>query len=278
MDIDSPTEVKGGFEYPPRQPEASFGNRERSNTDSVFATYFYDEATPETERVIPKSQYLSAMQNDENNHGSSSPVASPTAQRYNRGAGTKALSFIGTKPTAKPSLQTTLALMNKPGPSALQGRHEGEIQSAGVVPSLRMAAVPPRRTVSAFIQPGAPITGNGTRTKFMLGRLGQTNEHEEEFDSSPSLKLPNTRHLKGASIGGNLRIKNSPLARPSAKSPLRPLPQFGHSEMDGKLLPCQGVKQDGLMRIDPPTVRFSNEFVVRLLQFLLANASDYGGV
>ena len=74
---------------------------------------------------------------------------------------------------------------------------------------------------------------------------------------SPSAKVQVERMAKGASIGGMSDMKAAgAMLRPAPALGRSPgLPRFGDNEMDGKTVPCQRVKDDGLMRITSQTVR-----------------------
>ena len=85
---------------------------------------------------------------------------------------------------------------------------------------------------------------------------GESGAETDVFDS-PSTKVQVGRMAKGASFGGTSDVKAAGAKLPSVPALGRSpgLPKFGDSEMDGKILPCQRVKDDGLMRITPQTVR-----------------------
>lgn len=50
---------------------------------------------------------------------------------------------------------------------------------------------------------------------------------------------------------------DSPVKMGKRGSPYAGMPGFGDNEMDGKILPCHKVKEDGLVRITPATVSIS---------------------
>ena len=101
---------------------------------------------------------------------------------------------------------------------------------------------------------------------------GQNGDDESEFEDSPST----TVHAEYAKRHGQKfvpRVDGSPgfkpmrssYAAPTAASPSGKckkaspygsggLPGFGDNEMDGKILPCHKVKEDGLVRITSQTV------------------------
>lgn len=101
---------------------------------------------------------------------------------------------------------------------------------------------------------------------------GQTEEDESEFEDSPSTTI----HAEYARRHGQKfvpRVDGSPGFKPMRSSYAAPtsaspssqckkpspygaggLPGFGDNEMDGKILPCHKVKEDGLVRITSETV------------------------
>jgi M-phase inducer tyrosine phosphatase len=85
---------------------------------------------------------------------------------------------------------------------------------------------------------------------------------ESDFGDSPSTNGVHAEYARrhGKHDGSPLKMRsNIPIVEgsPSRKiSPYGPggLPGFGDNEMDGKILPCHKVKEDGLVRISPETV------------------------
>ena len=121
-----------------------------------------------------------------------------------------------------------------------------------------MRQLAPRRAVSAFIQPGFGVPSGMKQSRLkMMAALGHDDIGESEADfHSPSMKGKVGRMAKGASFGGTSDMKRAGAKLSPAPTPGRSpgLPRFGDNEMDGKILPCQRVKDDGLMRITPQTV------------------------
>ena len=126
--------------------------------------------------------------------------------------------------------------------------------STGAFP--RAGVAPMRRAFSVCDQPAMP----------------EMSEDESEFENSPSM---NGAHAEYARRYGNRvvpRADGSPNFKPmrssfaansqgvpcppKKQSPYGPggLPGFGDNEMDGKILPCHKVKEDGLVRITPDTL------------------------
>lgn len=106
-------------------------------------------------------------------------------------------------------------------------------------------------------------------------------EDESEYEASPSNPMGMGRPgglRAGRKVGGSRLapgvdgspgmkpVRSSiavPMAAADTASPSRKakraspgMPGFGDNEMDGKILPCHKVKEDGLVRITPATVSF----------------------
>lgn len=124
-------------------------------------------------------------------------------------------------------------------------------------------AAPMRRAYSVCDQPNVP----------------DISEDESEYEASPSnpsgLGRPGGKKLGGSrlapGVDGSPGVKpvRSSIAVPMAAvdgmmspvrkkkgSPYNGMPGFGDNEMDGKILPCHKVKEDGLVRITSDTVSY----------------------
>lgn len=106
----------------------------------------------------------------------------------------------------------------------------------------------------------------------------EMSEDESELENSPCVTATQVEYARRHGVRAVPRVDGSPNFKPARSSiavtgqtqngasPLRPkikrtspygpggLPGFGDNEMDGKLLPCHKVKEDGLVRITPGTV------------------------
>jgi M-phase inducer tyrosine phosphatase len=122
------------------------------------------------------------------------------------------------------------------------------------------APVPMRRAYSVCDQPVVP----------------EMSEDESEFEVSPSMAGTHAEYARRHQSRVVPRVDGSPGFRPQRSSiaatgegvaspvankakrtsPYGPggLPGFGDNEMDGKILPCRKVKEDGLVRITSETV------------------------
>lgn len=133
--------------------------------------------------------------------------------------------------------------------------------STGTFP--RAATAPMRRAFSVCDQPCLP----------------EQSEDESEYEASPSTSAAHAEYARRtgqvfaprvdgspgfkpvrASIAGDVvQGITSPCGKGKKASPFgnSGLPGFGDNEKDGKILPCHKVKEDGLVRITPGTVSFS---------------------
>jgi len=95
-------------------------------------------------------------------------------------------------------------------------------------------------------------------------------EDESEFEASPSVEYarrtgsrvaprvdgsPGFKPMR-SSLAVSMEMSASPSGKSKKASPYGSggLPGFGDNEMDGKILPCYKVKEDGLVRVAPDTV------------------------
>lgn len=279
MDLDSPC-PRAPITYfpavsaPPQQLTSRDSPSKPSN--DVLGTYFYEESPEPISRtsafpVTARTARPASPEPVAPDYGfSSSPSSSPAARKFER-----SLSAQLARPSAK-SKETQAHFgelsfrqpKQRPLSVALSSVTTKEIEpqprSAGIVPSARMRQFPPRRAVSAFIQPGFCVPSGVKQSRLrMVTAVGDNDEGESEAETgafdSPSTKVQVARVGKGASIGGMSDMKAAggklPPGPVLGRSP--GLPKFGDSEMDGKILPCQRVKDDGLMRITPHTVRLT---------------------
>ena len=199
---------------------------------------------------------------------SSSPSSSPAVRKFER-----SLSAQLAQPTLKSretqpqygggsSRQAKPRLLSVALSSVLTKEIEPQPRSAGAIPLARARQLAPRRAVSAFIQPGfgvpSGMTRSGLRTMAAFGddEDGESGAETVAFDS-PITKVKVGRMAKVASIGGTSDMKSAGARLPPVSSfgQSPGLPRFGDNEMDGKILPCQRVKDDGLVRITSQTVR-----------------------
>ncbi|KAK4686068.1 M-phase inducer tyrosine phosphatase, partial [Tremellales sp. Uapishka_1] len=125
----------------------------------------------------------------------------------------------------------------------------------------RAAAAPMRRAFSVCDQ--------------TQSTMPEAEEDESEFDNSPSMASTHAEYARRHGKRVIPRIDGSPGFRPMRQSiaatgegvaspvskgkkvsPYGPggLPGFGDNEMDGKILPCHKVKEDGLVRITSDTL------------------------
>ncbi|WRT65684.1 uncharacterized protein IL334_002629 [Kwoniella shivajii] len=109
-------------------------------------------------------------------------------------------------------------------------------------------------------------------------KMHEMEEDESEYEASPSMAGTQAEYMRRYGPRGVPKVDGSPgfkpvrasiatsgqgIASPVGKkgkqkvSPYGPggLPGFGDNEMDGKILPCHKVKEDGLVRISPNTLK-----------------------
>jgi M-phase inducer tyrosine phosphatase len=99
----------------------------------------------------------------------------------------------------------------------------------------------------------------------------EMSEDESEFEASPSVEYarrtgsrvvprvdgsPGFKPMRSSMAAVSIEASASPSGKCKKASPYGSggLPRFGDNEMDGKILPCHKVKEDGLVRVAPETV------------------------
>jgi len=277
MDLDSPCpRPPPTLSFPaPSVPQPTFHDSSSKSPNDVLAAYFHEETPEPIKRTsaFPIMAYNARPASPEPaapryGQPNSSPSSSPAARKFER-----SLSAQLAQPTAR-SKETH---PQNSGPSFRQLKQrplsvalstiitkgiESQPRSAGVVPSARMKQRAPRRAVSAFIQPGVRVPSGVKQGRLrMMAAFGEDDDGESGAETgafdSPSMKVQVGRMTKGASFGGtsDMKAMGARLPPVPALGQSPGLPGFGDNEMDGKILPCQRVKDDGLMRITPQTVR-----------------------
>lgn len=243
------------------------------------------EASPRQETYRQRHSNEGAYVHPTDDLSSSPPPSSPSARKFERFASTGGVLF---RKASRPSLvdngagssasnlnkrprrPTFSALMHEqPQPQTaypiIDSKFEREVGPA--------ALPPPRRAFSAMIAP-APGHSSPDDSNSLEGGLEFSSPVAQAFAKRQSLRTirrrdgtDDFRPLTGA---GMLRqhdmnaVAQSPLRKvteevvlesPSARWVKGPgLPGFGDNEAQGKILPCEKVTEDGLMRINVETV------------------------
>jgi M-phase inducer tyrosine phosphatase len=278
MDLDSPcprpptTLLFPAASAPPQQP--NFHDSSNKPPNDVLGAYFYEESPEPINRtsafpMMARHARPASPEPAAPSHGplSSSPSSSPAAQKFERSLSAQLAQPI-TKSKAT-QIQYSGLSFRQPNQrplsvalsSVMMKNIEPQPRSAGIVPSARTMRLAPRRAVSAFIGPGFGVPSGVKQSRLrMMTALGDEDaESEAETDvfESPSTNIQIGRKTKGASVGGtsDMKAAGAKLLPTPALGQSPGLPRFGDNEMDGKILPCQRVKDDGLMRVTPQTVR-----------------------
>lgn len=220
---------------------------------------FFDAMSP-----APPNRKRRSLSPDAVHDASSSPAASsPIARKFERFASTGHQGPLFKKPSFVGGVPTNTNKRRRPALSALlpaDTEHiltsypimESAKENVNVEKPSRPSAPPPRRAFSALMAP-APAFGADLSSDDASGDLENSSPagaYARRQEARLVRKVDGTtdfRPLHGAGALGDLdrqQVKDQ-----------GPLPQFGDIEAVGKILPCHKVKQDGLMRITPETVR-----------------------
>ncbi|KAK8861570.1 hypothetical protein IAR55_002392 [Kwoniella newhampshirensis] len=160
------------------------------------------------------------------------------------------------------------------GPLAAGSSNEAPQRTASAVSAFPILYGPPKPTLGqSGTFPRAAVAP--MRRAFSVcdqNMAHETEEDESEFEASPSMAGTQAEYARryGSRIDGSpgckpgrasIAASGEGVASPAGVKNKRPspygpggLPGFGDNEMDGKILPCHKVKEDGLVRITPDTL------------------------
>ncbi|EIW66551.1 tyrosine phosphatase [Tremella mesenterica] len=271
MDIDSPV--------PSRKPivasSPSFSGGKSIDGSPGLGSFFCD--SPAGPAALPPSKRRSLIDSSP-----ASPSSSPSAKRaslgLNRNMDKVASSSAALFGTGRPSAIATRRAQPYKRPSLLPvplTTTDRSTSASSAYPILyapkpntaptgtfpRAGLAPMRRAYSVCDQPHMP----------------EMSEEESEYEASPSMGAhaeyarrygnrvipradgsPNFKPMRCsiAATGEGVMSPPNPGQRGKKVSPYGPggLPGFGDNEMDGKILPCHKVKEDGLVRITADTL------------------------
>ena len=279
MDVDSPRPS------PRRTSESSaspaFSGSASFSGSPGLGSFFCESPAPPA--VLPPAKRRSLVT------GSPASPSSPSAKRASYGPrgmdkanSSSAMLFAATNGrttnlASRRSNYKRPTLMNVPSPSerpsdTLAQRSASAASAYPILYGATKPLVPPKfPTRSPAHAPMRRAYSVCDQPQMGMSTPGETEDDESEFENSPSVTI----HAEYARRHGQKfvpRVDGSPgfkpmrssyaaptAASPSGKckqSPYGPggLPGFGDNEMDGKILPCHKVKEDGLVRISPSTV------------------------
>ncbi len=274
MDVDSPR-VSSRRTSCQRSP--AFAGPASTGGSPGLGSFFCE--SPAAPSALPPAKRRSLVS------GSPASPSSPSAKRASFGlasrniektASSSAMLFGGARPNtlgtrrAQPYKRQLLWAMptadiqrsDSPASSAYPilygGEQKATLGQVGTFP--RLSTAPMRRAFSVCDQPPMP----------------ETDEDESEYEASPSTGGAHAEYARRhgtkyvprvdgspgfkpmrSSIAVSGEGMTSPVGKGKKPSPYGPggLPGFGDNEMDGKILPCHKVKEDGLVRITADTVR-----------------------
>jgi M-phase inducer tyrosine phosphatase len=261
MDVDSPAFARVMSKASASPCPSLAGSIEGS---PGLGSFFVD--SPAAPSALPPSKRRSIIDDSP-----CSESGSPTAKR----------SSLGRKPEKVASSSALLF----PRPATNATRRAGQPYCRRPLLSAVQPVHPPRSdtVTSAFPILQRPMTGVGSfprgapapmrraqsvcdQPKMMM----EMSEDESEFEASPSVEYARRTGSRVAPrvdgspgfkpMRSSLAIPIDAAASPSGKckkaSPYGSggMPRFGDNEMDGKILPCHKVKEDGLVRVAPDTV------------------------
>ncbi|OCF31704.1 tyrosine phosphatase [Kwoniella heveanensis CBS 569] len=282
MDIDSPAIES---RRPSIQASPSFSGAASFSGSPGLGSFFCD--SPAAPAACPPAKRRSLVTGSPDSPSSGSPSAKRTSlglgiprPPLDKTASSSAMLFNGSKsntlairrnpPYKRPALGPLASASTEMGPRTasatsafpiLYGPPKPTLGQSGTFP--RTAMAPMRRAFSVCDQ----------------NKMHEMEEDESEYEASPSMAGTQAEYMRrygpravpprvDGSPGGFKPVRASiastgqGVASPVSKkgkqkvSPYGPggLPGFGDNEMDGKILPCHKVKEDGLVRITPNTL------------------------
>ena len=275
MEVDSPQQLLHKYDPPSPSLRRASATALPPVTSNDLGALFYNTASPVA--PPPNKKRRSMSPDTLLNAASFLPgEGSPLPRKFDRFATTghgsnlfkkPSISHLGganaggvkraTRPVLSALLTQTATGESLPSASGTQSSYpiiqtsvpkDGERQA-------RPSAIPVRRAFRAISGP------QNMATLFNSGDLS-SDDVSAELDSSPAgayARRQDNRVVRKADGSAGFRPLHGAgaldqLARDQVKGKVSAIPQFGDIESNGKLLPCERVKDDGLMRITPETL------------------------
>lgn len=237
-----------------------------------FGAYFEQSPAPSAAAAVNPTKRRSLVDGSPSASGSPSAKRASFGRKADKCASSSAMLFGATR-------VNTLA-SRRPAPLTTKRPALAHVQPMGG--SSRAGSA-----TSAYPILEQPKTINGTFPRGPAGlmrraysvcdqtQMGEQSEEESEFDGSPSVGAAQAEYARRHGKRIETRIDGSPNFKPMRSSIAVPtqggaspsrtksqksgsftkgMPGFGDNEMDGKILPCHKVKEDGLVRVTPRTV------------------------
>ncbi|WVQ79118.1 hypothetical protein IAT38_001213 [Cryptococcus sp. DSM 104549] len=177
------------------------------------------------------------------------------------------------------------------GPLAAASNADGGIRTASASSAFPILYGPPKHTLGSGGASGSSSSGAGTFPRAAVAPMRRAfsvcdqnavqhelDEEESEYENSPSVgahaeymrrygrpgmargEVDGSPGFKSVSVRASIAASGEGVSSPVGKgrkvSPYGPggLPGFGDNELEGKILPCHKVKEDGLVRISSETL------------------------
>ncbi|CAK9781237.1 unnamed protein product [Cutaneotrichosporon oleaginosum] len=222
-----------------------------------------DAGSPDFGRFFAESPAMPAASKRRAPPSPGSPSSSPSTHRMRTDKAMSSNTLFGTRNTGGLGQRRSGAFASRRPPlqPIIAGDAQRNMGTTSANPILCGPALPTR---SSFMRrANSMFCDQNTRE-------GSDNDNESEFETSfeASPSIPDIRRRYGRPplprVDGSpnkarssaTSLQNNLLAaRPPVRAEIGGLGSFGENELQGKILPCHSIKDDGLVRITPETLR-----------------------
>lgn len=272
MELDSPAPRPRAI-----APSPSFSGSASLDSSPGFGAYF--EQSPAPAPMLNPTKRRSLVDGSPSASGSPSAKRASFGKKADKSASSSAMLFGTTRINTLASRRAAPPLVKRP--ILAQVQPTGNVARAGSASSAYPILEHPKTNIGTFPR----ATGGLMRRAYSVcdqPQLSEQSEEDSEFDGSPSVTAAQAEYARRHGKRVEARVDGSPNFKPMRSSIAVPtqgcgspsrskgqksgsftkgLPGFGDNEMDGKILPCHKVKEDGLVRVTPQTVGCHHGFV-----------------
>ncbi|WWC87865.1 uncharacterized protein L201_002762 [Kwoniella dendrophila CBS 6074] len=286
MDVDSPA-IKSRRSSTQQSPSFS-GAASFSGSPGLGSFFCESPAAPSAQAPTKRRSLVTGSP-------ASPSSGSPSAKRTSLGLGlsrpplektasSSAMLFGAGRSSTVAARRNPLSKRPALGPLAAGSSVEGGIRTASAASAFPILYAAPKPTLGGGNSGTFPRSAMAPmRRAFSVcdqNKMHEQEEDESEYEASPSMAGTQAEYIRRYGPRGIPKVDGSPGFKPARASiatsgegmaspvgckgkqkqkvsPYGPggLPGFGDNEMDGKILPCHKVKEDGLVRITPNTLQ-----------------------
>ncbi|WWC68646.1 uncharacterized protein I206_102577 [Kwoniella pini CBS 10737] len=282
MDIDSPA-IKS--RRPSSQQSPTFSGAASFSGSPGLGSFFCESPAAPAAQAPAKRRSL--VTGSPASPSSGSPSAKRTSLGLTRPALDKttssgAMLFGGGRSSTVAARRNPMFKRPALGPLSAGPSGDGGARTASATSAFPILYAPPKTTLGGGSSGTFPRSAMAPmRRAYSVcdqNKMHEMEEDESEYEASPSMAGTQAEYIRRygpravpkvdgspgfKSVRASIATSGQGITSPAASkgkqkiSPYGPggLPGFGDNEMDGKILPCHKVKEDGLVRITPDTLQ-----------------------